>query len=115
MVIGKCAVIPAAGAPDTKKLRHLGIPVVAAEVVLFVAPAKSGKDATEEGADDVVGRHVDRNLLSDLPAPKSHCRSLLLMEGSLQIKRPVIFWNLLTSPRPCWTCAGCTPAPPATS
>ena len=90
-VLGKCAAIPAAGAPDRKRLRDLGIPVVAVEVVLFFAPAGSGKESAEEDADDIVARHVDDNSLSDLPAPKPHGRSLLLMEGSLQIKRPVIF------------------------
>ena len=94
-VLGKCAAIPAAGAPDIKRLRDLSILVVAVEAVLLVAPAGSGKEAADEDADDAVARHVDGNLLSDLPALKPHCWSLLLTEGSLQIKRPANFRNLL--------------------
>ena len=64
-VLGKCAAIPAAGAPDIKRLRDLSILVVAAEAVLLVAPAGSGKEAADEDADDAVARHVNCNLLSD--------------------------------------------------
>ena len=72
-VLGKCAAIPAAGAPDIKRLRDLSILAVATEAVLLVAPAGSGKEAADEDADDAVARHVDGNLLSDLPALKPHC------------------------------------------
>ena len=51
-VLGKCAAIPAAGAPDIKRLRDLSILVVAVEAVLLVAPAGSGKEAADEDADD---------------------------------------------------------------
>ena len=71
-VLGKCAAIPAAGAPDIKRLRDLSILAIATESVLLVAPAGSGKEAADEEADDAVTRYVDTNLLSDLPALKPH-------------------------------------------